>query len=308
MSRKSLEKLKCSDWWGNLRRHMIFYSLEFFYFCLRCILKITRLYDKGYKNALNLNVCYREFIFPSLPSEFHGTRILFLSDLHLGMVKELPDLIQERIEGIEADVCLFGGDFRFSWTYPDIPYIDELRKIISSIKVPMGIYGVLGNHDDPKIVPELEELGIKMLVNSSLSLKKNGHSIFLAGIDQPFLDGQPDMLKTLSQVPQQAFKILLAHSPCFYKEAEERNVAIYLSGHTHNGQVRFPFIGPLITFTRAPRKFSGGMWRFKKMQGFTGSGVGTGVINVRFRCPPEITVLTLKSEPDGDHGKSSLKA
>ncbi len=297
MSRKNLKKLECSEWWKNLIRHMIFYSLESIYFWLRCILKTTRLYDKGYQNALKLNTCHRELKFSSLPEEFHGTRILFLSDLHLGVVKELPDLIREQVEGIEADICLFGGDFRFSWTYPDIPYMDELRKIISSIKAPMGIYGVLGNHDDPEMVPQLEKLGIKMLVNSSLPLHKNGHSIYLAGTDQPFLDGHPDILKTLSQVPQQAFKMLLAHSPCFYKEAEEQNVAIYLSGHTHNGQVRFPFIGPLITFTRAPRKFSGGMWRFKKMHGFTSSGVGTGMINVRFRCPPEITVLTLKSEP-----------
>ena len=84
-----------------------------------------------------------------------------------------------------------------------------------------------------------------------------------------------------------------------YEIANEKGANFYLCGHTHHGQIQFPYYGPLFLHSLAPREFGLGEWRYKNMTGFTGPGVGTSGAPVRFRCPPEITILELSASKNG---------
>lgn len=254
------------------------------------------LYYKGYQNVLDMQVRRLELEFPDLPDAFQGTRVLFMSDLHLGKIVELPDILLDKIKSLDIDLCLFGGDYRLSYACPRWPFIADLKRIVSHIRAPLGIYGVLGNHDGLELVPALENLGIKMLMNSSVSIEKGGQAIYLAGVDEIFAK-RHDLKSAFSRIPQNAFCIFLGHSPDLYEEVEPYGARLYLCGHTHHGQIRLPVIGPVITNTSAPRKFAGGHWQYKDLVGYTGSGAGSGGPVVRFSCPPEICVITLKKTP-----------
>jgi hypothetical protein len=258
-------------------------------------LKIIGLYKQGYRNALNLQIRFHEIKLPSLPKAFEGMKVLFLSDLHLGKMEEMPDIILRNIKDMEVDVCIFGGDFRYSKSNPDLPYLESLEKIVSSVSADYGIYGVLGNHDSLEMVPQLEKLGIKILINESVLLKKDGEILNLVGLDSTYGD-LDNIDRAFKGVSDSEFIIFVSHYPDFYKEAEQYGSNIYICGHTHHGQIQFPIIGPIITMTSAPRSFATGAWEYKGMFGLTGSGVGTVGINVRFLCLPEIIVLTLRQK------------
>jgi predicted MPP superfamily phosphohydrolase len=113
-------------------------------------------------------------------------------------------------------------------------------------------------------------------------------------VDEIFYSRRHDLKKAFEAVPKGAFSLFLGHSPDIYAEVEAYGAHLYLCGHTHQGQIRFPWIGPVFTNTVAPRKFSDGYWQFKNLIGYTGAGVGSGVHLVRFLCPPEIAVITLR--------------
>lgn len=256
-------------------------------------IKRVGLYKRGCRNALDLQVRQREFIFSNLPKEFHGIKILFMSDLHLGGTAELPQIILDKINSIDVDICLLGGDYRWSYFYPNKPFFSDLQKVLTKIRAPLGVYGVLGNHDELAFVPALEEMGVRVLCNDSVAIRARGGQIHLAGIDEAVHFKRHDAKRTFCAIPDDAFTLCLSHSPHLYREAEEHGADLYLCGHTHQGQIRLPWLGPVVTL--APRKYSTGLWKYKKMVGYTASGVGTGAAGIRFRCPPEITVLTLKS-------------
>ncbi len=276
------------SWRLNLLR-----SIPFF---LKFILRVFRLYKQGYQNTLDLKISHKEIEFDTLPESFHGMRILFLSDLHIGKVKEFPDAIIEKIKDIEIDLCLFGGDYRYCcFTHPRLPFLEELGRIISNIRAPMGIYGVLGNHDDIARVSDIEGLGLQLLLNTSVPIERDSDKIYLVGVDEPFYYRRHDTEKAFHSVPESAFALCLTHAPDIFREVEKHKPDLYLCGHTHHGQIRFPWLGPVVTGTTAPRKFADGLWQYKEMRGYTGPGVGSGNPSVRFLCPPEIVVLTLNS-------------
>lgn len=258
-------------------------------------LKAVGLYERGYHNALSIRVRHEDLSLPNLPRNFHNLRILFMSDLHIGGMEELPDIISEKIRDIEVDLCLLGGDYRFSFTHPDVPFLDGLGKVLSNIRASMGIYGVMGNHDDPDAIPAIERLGLRLLLNTSVPFERDGQTIHIVGVDDTYFYRKHDVKKAFQRVPKGTFSLCLSHTPDVYEEAEERGADLYLCGHTHHGQIRFPWLGALITFSSAPRSFSQGLWKHKNMTGYTGPGAGSSAPTVRFRCPPEILVLTLKS-------------
>ena len=98
----------------------------------------------------------------------------------------------------------------------------------------------------------------------------------------------------LAGIPEDGFKILLAHAPEVYEAAAARGVDLYLSGHTHAGQIRLPVIGSIKHNSHCPKEFSFGLWRHAQMRGYTTAGIGCSSVPVRFHCPPEIVVFELK--------------
>jgi len=252
-------------------------------------------YNQGIANALKLELTEHDIACPGLPKPFAGFTILLLTDLHLDGLPGLVDRVLTLLEGRSFDLCLIGGDIRMETYGPIAPSLRELRRLLPHIRTKHGIFGVLGNHDCIEMVPDFEEAGMLMLVNDATQIEQGGHSLWLAGIDDPNYYKTHDAAKAFSAVPPDAFSIMLAHSPEAYQEAARHQAALYLCGHTHGGQICLGSGTPIYTNSRAPRFTAKGRWQYQGMQGFTSRGVGASGAPLRFNCPGEIAVLTLRT-------------
>lgn len=260
---------------------------------LRLALTLLGLYRKGRRNALSPIVRRVRLEFPDLPAAFNGFRLLQLSDFHIDGVSDLAETLARRLKGLECDLCVFTGDYRFEDHGSCDAIYPRMESIINSIQSRCGIYGILGNHDPAEVALKLQNMGVNMLVNDSAQIELEGESIFIVGVDDNFDYGTDDLPLALKDVPKDAFKILLAHAPELYESAAEQGVQLNLSGHTHGGQLRLPLIGALKRNARCPRGFAWGTWRYRGLQGFTSAGVGCSSLPIRYNCPPEIVLLEL---------------
>jgi predicted MPP superfamily phosphohydrolase len=261
---------------------------------LKVGLKAVGLYSVGRRNSLSPRIRELVLHFPDLPPNFDGFRLLQLSDFHIDGVDGLAEKLVPLLSGIKSDLCVFTGDYRFEDRGPCRDVYPRMRQVIAAISAQQGIWGILGNHDSAEIAFGLEALGVHMLVNESVEIRRGADSLWLAGVDDPFDYRCADLDTALKDVPDNGFKILLAHAPEVYQTAAARGVHLYLSGHTHAGQIRLPIIGSLKHNSHCPKEFSYGLWKHAGMQGYTTSGVGCSSVPVRFYCPPEIVVFTLK--------------
>ena len=251
-------------------------------------------YERGVANVLAVQVESVDLPLVSLPGSFEAYRILLLTDLHLDGLEPLTDAIIERVGDLEVDLCLIGGDIRMEMYGPMAPALRRLRRLLAHVRAPDGVYGVLGNHDCIEMLPEFEACGVRMLVNEATELSREGASIWLVGVDDPHYYKCHDLSLAYQRVPEGAFSVLLAHSPEIYKEAVGYGAQLYLCGHTHGGQVCLPRIGPLFTHSSAPRFTAAGQWAYEGMVGYTSRGAGASGIPLRFNCPGEISLLTLR--------------
>ena len=251
-------------------------------------------YDEGMANARRLELTEVEFDFTDLPDAFDGFRVLLLTDLHLDGVHGLTNALIAQVRDLEVDLCLIGGDLRMKLYGPIAPALRRLKRLRPHLHASSGIFGVLGNHDCIEMVPDLEEAGVRMLVNDAEPIEKKGETLWLVGIDDPHYYRTNDEEAAFRPVPAHAFTIFLAHSPEAYREAAARGARLYLCGHTHAGQIRLPERGPIYTNSRAPRLTAAGPWHWQGMTGYTSRGVGASSVPLRFNCPGEITLITLR--------------
>jgi predicted MPP superfamily phosphohydrolase len=258
------------------------------------ILPLLRLQEQGRRNALDVRLRHEELAFPSLPVPFAGFRLLLMSDLHIDQDPDLPQVVLERLGGLEVDVACLAGDFRRRILGDHRPALELLRPIVQAINAHEGIFAVRGNHDSAQLIAELAALGVHVLDNRAHAVVRQGERLWLGGVDDPHLYRAHDVAVAMKSVPSGEFTILLAHSPEAYAEAARAGVALYLCGHTHGGQVLLPGIGSLVKNMRAPMALHRGFWRYDGMLGFTSTGVGSGSVFARFNCPPEMVLLTLR--------------
>jgi uncharacterized protein len=228
--------------------------------------------------------------FANLPAQLSGLRIGVLGDLHLGhpfaeentrwavaqMVRERPELI------------LITGDF-VSYDHA----IGSLQGLLRPLQAPLGLFAVPGNHDYwegvNSVRAAVEPLGVRFLINRGERIVRNGAAFYLAGIDDEW-EGEADMRRALAG-RDGLFSILLAHAPDVADEAAELGVDLQISGHTHGGHLRLPYLGPFaLPFygTRYPM----GHLRVGSTQVYVSRGLGG--FPLRLNCPPEATIVTLQ--------------
>ena len=282
---------------GHTYRHGKGFRIFEHYFmrpALKIGLRAVGLYPTGRRNALSPVV--RQIILrcPHLPAAFDGFRVLHVSDFHIDGVDGLAEALVPVLAGISADLCVFTGDYRFEDRGPFTAVYPRMRKVVDAISAEHGILGILGNHDPAEIVWGLEALGVRMLVNETVEIRCGADSLWVAGVDDPFDYRCDDLEAALEGVPPNAFKLLLAHAPEIYQTAADQGVDLYLSGHTHGGQIRLPFIGAVKHNANCPKEFRHGLWKHAGMHGYTTAGVGCSSVPVRFNCPPEIVLFELK--------------
>src|SRR5262249_52948303 len=134
------------------------------------------------------------------------------------------------------------------------------------VKKPM--YGVLGNHDTIRMLPDLEEMGIRMLLNECVTLSRGSHRIHLAGVDDAHFYRVDNLERAAADIPSEEFSILLSHTPEIYQQAAHAEFDVLLSGHTHGGQICLPGGIPISLDSVLPRHLGSGPWKYHNMIGY----------------------------------------
>lgn len=260
---------------------------------LRAALTLCGVYQRGARNALDLQCPLVRLEFADLPPAFHGFRILHLSDLHIDGVDGLAEVLAALVARTQADLYLLTGDYRYEVYGPCEPVYRRMETVLSALAPGSPVYGILGNHDSSEMVRVFERMGVRMLMNEAVEIRRGDSSLWLAGVDDPHYFGCDDLAQALAAAPAGSFKILLAHSPEVYEEAAHAGVHLYLGGHTHGGQISLPLLGPPLVNAACPRAYTHGRWRHRGMQGYTSPGAGCSMLPVRYNCPPEVPLLEL---------------
>lgn len=258
-------------------------------------LRLTGLYGRGRRNAGSPRLREEEFWFEGLPIGLDGFRILHLSDFHFARRDPaFVGAVRRLLDGAKADICVLTGDYRYGYYGAQNEVHIPLGQVLAGITARYGAYAILGNHDLSDVLPGLQEIGVDVLVNEGRLLGHRGASIWLGGVDDPHKFRCADVEDAFAGAPASAFKVLLAHSPECIAEAAALGARLYLCGHTHGGQVRFPVIGALHTNARCARQYAMGRWRYESMQGYTTLGLGATDLPIRFNCPAEAVAITLR--------------
>lgn len=222
-------------------------------------------------------------------------RIGFVADTHLGSVIRPVDV--DRALGLllstEPDLLLFGGDY-----VSESPrHIDEAAAVLGNVAsaTRFGSLAVLGNHDyangAPRMTAALEKRGIRVLRNECARVGDNVGELWVAGIDDALL-GAPEPERAFAGVPSCARALSLWHEPDWAEQVVRHDAFLQLSGHSHGGQVRLPIAGT-VAAPAGGRRFVVGLNLAMGMPVYTTRGVGVFRPPVRFRCSPEVTLLTL---------------
>lgn len=294
-----LRELRSCQITSNPLHHLVnFEDAVYYHFFMKTVFRCLGLYERGRRNALDFEVREVTFTFPGLPPSFDGYRVLFLTDLHLDGLDGLTDRLREVVMDMDVDLCLIGGDLRMATHGPFDPAMRHFRRLAPSIRARDGIIGVLGNHDCTEIIEPMKDLGVEYLVNDSRAIERNGERIWIVGADDPHYYKCHDLEDAFSSTDEGDFRVLVVHSNEIYREASRFGPHLYLCGHTHAGQIRLPWIGPVFTHSRAPRRLCSGAWHYGSMVGYTSSGVGVSGIPVRFASRGEVARIVLRRGPD----------
>lgn len=258
---------------------------------IRYLLKLSGVYWYGRRKTLDIRLKQNDIELPHLPAAFEGMTLLHLSDLHVDMYPQATHALIEFVDKLDYDLCVVTGDYR-AWTSGPIDAtMDGMRSLCTVLKEP--VYAVLGNHDSIRMAPELEDMGIQMLLNESTIIEQQGEKLYLAGIDDAHYYRVDNLEKSADGIPPDAVSILLSHTPEVYRQAAHCGFDVMLSGHTHGGQICLPGGYPLTLDANCPRYMGSGSWQYHTMQGYTSVGSGTSIVDVRLNCPPEVTLHRL---------------
>ena len=241
----------------------------------------------------------------NLPAAFEGTTIAFLADTHHGPLNPLGYLedVVAMTNALGPDIVALGGDFVQRHRIR-APGVDDRRHVVPGVAVlgklhaPLGRFAVLGNHDygvDPALTRRaLADHGLTELTNRGVWLERGGARLRFCGVDD-CRKGRPRLRAALGDMTGDDAAVVMTHNPDYVERIRDRRVDLVLSGHTHGGQVVFPFVGALVTSSRYGQKYVSGMRRGPMARVFVTRGVGTTGLPIRFGCPPEVAFITLRT-------------
>jgi uncharacterized protein len=241
------------------------------------------------------------------PPTLNGLRIAVISDIHADdwfvTNKKLRSIV-ERINQLEPEIIVILGDYMAGDGLVTRRVEPEVfGALLKDLRAPLGVYSVLGNHDwwynGNHVRKGLEQNGIKVLEDEVIQVDARGTSFWLVGLADLWTRShwvtREHIAATVAMVPEGQPVIALTHNPDIFPRLPER-VALMLAGHTHGGQVRFPFIGSVVQSSDFGERYLRGHVFENNHHLFVTTGIGTSIIPVRFGVTPEIVLLTLKSE------------
>ncbi|MEX0775986.1 MAG: metallophosphoesterase [Phycisphaeraceae bacterium] len=244
---------------------------------------------------------------PSLAADLEGLRITHVSDLHIGHIlgpESLPEIMAS-VNALKGDLIAVTGDF----VDLSIGVLDHVIAGLQSLKAPLGVHLVLGNHDylddGPQLIERFRAAGLGLLVNETVKVQRGNSHLLIGGID---FAHQHDQLGALVQhtfrqaqpVDRSSLRLLLAHHPHAFDHACLHDVHLTLSGHTHGGQL-------VVANTRGKRgsiglgslgfRYPRGLYRKGHRYLYVTTGVGSW-FPLRVKCPAEIASLRLTATPN----------
>jgi predicted MPP superfamily phosphohydrolase len=234
------------------------------------------------------------------PPEFNGLRIAVIGDIHTdnrfideSKLRQVVQLTNSQ----NPDLVVLLGDFiqgtRKNRTNLVEPEITAAQ--LKHLQAPLGVFAVLGNHDwwydGGKVRRAFESEGIKVLEDEVAELNWRGRSFWLVGFGDLWTR-PPQIERTIAKAPPGATIVAITHNPDIFPEVPE-TVSLLLAAHTHGGQVSFPLIGTPVVPSSFGAKYTAGHIFENGHHLFVTTGVGTSILRVRFRVPPEVAILTV---------------
>jgi uncharacterized protein len=236
---------------------------------------------------------------PNWPAGFANIKVVALSDLHVGAPHITLDKMREvvrRANEQQPDLIVLLGDYVIQGVIGGAFVEPEVFvEILKELKAPLGVYAVLGNHDwmlgGDQVTRAFERVGIRMLTNEAVRIERNGSTLWLAGLGDYF-SHKDDLEKTMRSVTSPDPIVALTHTPDIFLKLSPQFI-LTLAGHTHGGQVNLPMLGRRVVPSDFGEKYAIGFVEEGEKRLFVTSGIGTSILPVRFRVPPEISVLTI---------------
>jgi len=261
---------------------------------------VLSLFIWGFLIEPNRLIVHSETIVLSTVNQSRPLRIAAIGDIHAGSPFINTDKLKRIVEltnSQQPDLIVLLGDYmvqdNFYRTHID-PEI--IARILKDLHAPLGVYAVLGNHDSwfdgNRVMQAFEASGISVLNNEVKELRHDNRSVWLIGLADAWTN-KHDIAGTLKQVPPNASIIMLTHHPDILNQIPN-NVQLILAAHTHGGQVNLPLLGRMIVPSQYGQKYAAGLVKENGKTMFVTTGIGTSILPVRFRVPPEIALLTVQ--------------
>jgi hypothetical protein len=223
-----------------------------------------------------------------------GLTLVQLSDIHTGPYLEGPELnwVMRRVTAMHPDFVVITGDF----VNRDPAELYPCLGALGHLKARAGVYAVLGNHDfwgdEAEVTAALQGIGIEVLRNRGVDVEARGTRFHLAGVDD-WKENQADLELASRGRSEDVLSILLSHCPQIVGEAAQVGYDLVLSGHTHGMQIRLPGFRQLASRLMHDR-FDHGLTRHGETHLYISRGLGVVTLPWRYKCPPEVTRITLK--------------
>lgn len=245
----------------------------------------------------SLTVVHRTIVISPWHKERTGLRIAVISNLHVGSpYKGIPSLKQivSITNAEQPDLVVLLGDYVIRGVLgghfvPPASIANELSNLRASV------VAVLGNHDwwddGIEVRHALESCGIRVLENEAVSMEYRQQHFWVGGLSDLWTRGN-GIASTLSKIHDNEPVLLLMHNPDVFPGIPQR-VSLSLAGHTHGGQVNLPIVGRLDVPSKFGQRYAYGLIEESGRKLFVTSGVGTSIVPVRFRVPPEVIILDL---------------
>jgi predicted MPP superfamily phosphohydrolase len=243
----------------------------------------------------NYEVTETNIFIKDLPERFQDFRITQLTDIHhsrivdLGEVRRVVDLARQT----KPDLIALTGDYTTTYRR----FIEPCAEALGELNAPEGVWAVLGNHDhytDPELTTRaLERHHIALLNNANTTIRRGPDALQLAGIDDWSWAGT-DWLRAYNGLDRKLPSILLSHQPIVLDLEEAQAASLIVSGHTHGGQIKLPFIGAPARYATVGMKYASGLFRRGQTQLYVSRGTGVIGLPVRLGVRPEIAVLRLQ--------------
>lgn len=248
----------------------------------------------AHNDLYDLEVTRHEIFIDDLPDPFDGYRIAFLTDTHVApfMRRGFYREVVAQTAAFDPDLVLLGGDFVSFHRH--IPLAAEL--LLTGLHARDGVYSILGNHDYWSGAAEIREQfsarGVRFIVNTNVTIARGGASIALAGIDEMYR-GTPDLDAAFAGIAPLTVTLAVSHHPDIVDLAADHRVDLLVCGHTHGGQIRFPFFGAVVVPSRHEARYASGFHRLRNVLMYVSRGLGA-VPPIRILCRPEVATFVLR--------------